>query len=100
MASRIADLVFRVDGGMSANDWTMQFLADMLEVTVERPAFRETTAMGAGYLAGLDAGVYPEPEEFARSWSMDRRFDPAMDEATRRRKISRLAAGGASGNHA
>jgi glycerol kinase len=82
----IADLVFRVDGGMSANDWTMQFLADMLEVTVERPAFRETTAMGAGYLAGLDAGIYPEPEDFARSWAMDRRFDPAMAEATRRTK--------------
>jgi glycerol kinase len=79
----IADLVFRVDGGMSANDWTMQFVADMLEVTVERPAFRETTAMGAAYLAGLDAGVYPEPEVFARSWSVDRRFDPAMEEATR-----------------
>ena len=82
----IGDLVFRVDGGMSANDWTMQFLADMLEVTVERPAFRETTAMGAGYLAGLDAGLYPEPEAFARSWSMDRRFDPAMDAPTRREK--------------
>jgi glycerol kinase len=82
----IADLVFRVDGGMSANDWTMQFLADMLEVTVERPAFRETTAMGAGYLAGLDAGIYPAPPEFARSWSMDRRFDPAMDEPARREK--------------
>jgi glycerol kinase len=82
----ISDLVFRVDGGMSANDWTMQFLADMLEVTVERPAFRETTAMGAGYLAGLEAGLYPEPQAFARSWSMDRRFDPAMDEETRRAK--------------
>ena len=82
----IGDLVFRVDGGVSANDWTMQFLADMLEVTVERPAFRETTAMGAGYLAGLDAGLYPEPEAFARSWSMDRRFDPAMDAPTRREK--------------
>ncbi|WP_419758817.1 glycerol kinase GlpK [Acidisoma sp.] len=82
----IADLVFRVDGGMSANDWTMQFLADMLEVTVERPAFRETTAMGAGYLAGLDAGLYPEPEDFARSWSMDRRFEPAMNEQTRNQK--------------
>ena len=82
----IADLIFRVDGGMSANDWTMQFLADMLDVTVERPAFRETTAMGAGYLAGLDAGIYPEPDAFARSWSMDRRFDPAMDEPRRREK--------------
>ena len=82
----IADLVFRVDGGMSANDWTMQFLADMLDVTVERPAFRETTATGAGYLAGWDAGLYPEPDTFARSWLMDRRFDPAMDEPTRQEK--------------
>jgi glycerol kinase len=82
----ITDLVFRVDGGMSANDWTMQFLADMLDVTVERPAFRETTAMGAGYLAGLDAGLYPEPDDFARSWLTDRRFDPAMDEPTRQEK--------------
>jgi glycerol kinase len=79
----IADLVLRVDGGMSANDWTMQFLADMLDVPVERPAFRETTAMGAGYLAGLDAGVYPEPDEFARDWSVDRRFNATMDEPTR-----------------
>jgi glycerol kinase len=82
----IADLVLRVDGGMSANDWTMQFLADMLDVPVERPAFRETTAMGAGYLAGLDAGLYPEPEAFARNWSMDRRFDPAMNEPKRQEK--------------
>jgi glycerol kinase len=82
----IADLIFRVDGGMSANDWTMQFLADMLNLTVERPAFRETTAMGAGYLAGLEAGLYPEPDTFARIWSMDRRFDPAMDAPTRAAK--------------
>ncbi len=68
--------VFRVDGGMSASDWTMQFLADTLDLAVDRPAFRETTAMGAGYLAGLDAGVYPEPEEFARDWVLDRRFVP------------------------
>jgi len=80
------DMVFRVDGGMSANDWTMQFLADMLEVTVERPSFRETTAMGAGYLAGLNAGLYPEPEEFARTWSIDRRFIPHIDPETRAKK--------------
>lgn len=81
-----ADLTVRVDGGMSASDWTMQFLADMLNLTVERPAFRETTAMGAGYLAGLDAGVYPEPEEFARSWSGDRRFKPALGAEARQSK--------------
>ncbi|HTI00954.1 MAG TPA: glycerol kinase GlpK [Acidisoma sp.] len=84
----IDDLVFRVDGGMSASNWTMQFLADMLGEPVERPAFRETTAMGAGYLAGLDAGLYPEPEEFARLWSRDRLFAPQMDEMTRAAKYA------------
>lgn len=68
--------VFRVDGGMSASNWTMQFLADTLDMPIDRPAFRETTAMGAGYLAGLDAGVYPEPEIFERQWKLDRRFMP------------------------
>jgi glycerol kinase len=82
----IADLVFRVDGGMSASDWTMQFLADMLGLTVERPDFLETTAKGAGYLAGLDAGLYPEPVEFARNWSRDRCFAPMLDEPERTRK--------------
>ncbi|MCB8883613.1 glycerol kinase GlpK [Acidisoma cellulosilytica] len=82
----IEDLAFRVDGGMSASDWTMQFLADMLGHAVERPEFRETTAMGAAYLAGLDAGLYPEPAEFARSRAVDRRFTPGLDEATRAAK--------------
>jgi glycerol kinase len=82
----IADLVFRVDGGMSANDWTMQFLANILELTVERPAFRETTALGAGYLAGLAAGIYPEPEGFALSRRGDQRFRPEMDDALRQAK--------------
>jgi glycerol kinase len=80
------DMIVRVDGGMSASDWTMQFLADMLDRPVDRPAFRETTAMGAGYLAGLDAGIYPEPEEFAKLWSVDRHFVPGLDAATRERK--------------
>ena len=78
--------VFRVDGGMSASDWTMQFLADTLGLPVDRPAFRETTAMGAGYLAGLDAGLYPEPTEFARDWMLDRRFVPDMPAEDRDRR--------------
>jgi glycerol kinase len=82
----IADLVFRVDGGMSANDWTMQFLADILDVTVERPAFRETTALGAGYLAGLAAGIYPQPEAFASNRHADQRFRPRMQEGLRQTK--------------
>ena len=82
----IDDLVIRVDGGMSASDWAMQFLADMLDVDVERPAYKETTAMGAAYLAGLDAGLYPEPEDFANGWAAERRFRPALEEADRDRK--------------
>ena len=82
----IENLAFRVDGGMSASDWTMQFLADMLGHAVERPAFRETTAMGAAYLAGLDAGLYPEPAEFAATRAVDRRFTPALDDDARATK--------------
>ena len=54
--------VLRVDGGMVASDWTMQRLADILDAPVDRPVVQETTALGAAYLAGLAAGVYPEPE--------------------------------------
>jgi glycerol kinase len=70
--------VIRIDGGMSASDWTMQFLADMLDAPVDRPKILETTALGAAFLAGWQAGVYPGPEEFARSWRVERRFAPKM----------------------
>ena len=70
--------VIRVDGGMSASDWTMQFLSDMLDAPVDRPAILETTALGAAYLAGWQAGLYPAPEEFARSWRSERSFRPSM----------------------
>lgn len=72
------DSVLRVDGGMVASDWTMQFLADILGAPVDRPRVTETTALGAGYLAGLRAGLCPPPEEFARNWALDRRFEPGM----------------------
>ena len=78
-----ASAVLRVDGGMVASDWTMQFLADVLGAPVDRPIIRETTALGAGYLAGLQAGLCPEPAEFAARWQLDRRFTPAMAEAER-----------------
>ncbi len=78
-----ASAVLRVDGGMVASDWTMQFLADVLGAPVDRPTIRETTALGAGYLAGLQAGLCPEPAEFAARWQLDRRFTPAMAEAER-----------------
>ncbi len=70
--------ILRVDGGMSASDWTMQFLADILGAPVDRPRVRETTALGAAWLAGMRAGLYPDPAEFARSWALDRRFEPGM----------------------
>ena len=78
--------MIRVDGGMSASDWTMQFLADMLAAPVDRPSYLETTALGAGYLAGMAAGLYPDPDSFAATWSGDRRFDPKMPAAERDRK--------------
>ena len=83
-----ADTVLRVDGGMVASDWTMQRLADILGAPVDRPVIRETTALGAAYLAGLQSGLYPQPQDFAARWALDRRFTAAMDEATRTRKIA------------
>ena len=80
--------VLRVDGGMTASDYTMQFLADMLAAPVDRPMFMETTALGAAYLAGLKAGVCPDLDGFAATWKLDRRFEPQMDEPTRARKWS------------
>ena len=82
------DVVLRVDGGMTASDWGMQFLADILGAPVDRPTVAETTAMGAAWLAGMQAGVYPGQAEFAKSWALDRRFSPTMDAATREAKVA------------
>jgi glycerol kinase len=81
-----ADTVLRVDGGMTASDITMQFLADILGAAVDRPVVMETTALGAAYLAGFKAGVCPDPAGFSKTWQLDRRFEPAMDGTTRARK--------------
>ena len=70
--------VFKVDGGASQNDLLMQFQADLLQVTVERPRMVETTALGAAFLAGLAAGVWHGRDEIRRSWRMGRRFEPRM----------------------
>ncbi|MEQ1698026.1 MAG: glycerol kinase GlpK [Hyphomicrobiaceae bacterium] len=80
--------VLRVDGGMVASDWTMQRLADLIGAPVDRPAYRESSALGAAYLAGLQAGLYPPPAEFARKWALNRRFTPAMDPGERTRKLA------------
>jgi glycerol kinase len=78
--------VLRVDGGMTASDWTMQFLSDILDAPVDRPVVMETTARGAAYLAGLKAGLMPDLEGFAAQWHRDKRFEPKMDITTRAKK--------------
>lgn len=78
--------VLRVDGGMVASNFTMQFLADILNAPVDRPVTLETTAVGAAYLAGLQIGIYPAPEEFAESWKLEKRFTPQLSEDVRERK--------------
>ena len=82
-----ASTVLRVDGGMTASDWTMQRLADLLDAPVDRPEIQETTALGAAYLAGLSAGVFPEPQKFADHWRLERRFTPTMGADTRAKKL-------------
>ena len=73
----------RVDGGAAANDFLMQFQADILGAPVARPAYLETTALGAAYLAGLAAGVWSGTDELERFRQVDRIFEPAMDAARR-----------------
>ncbi len=68
----------RVDGGMAANNWLCQFLADMLGTPVERPVNLETTALGAAFLAGLAVGLWPDTDALARTWQRGRRFEPQM----------------------
>lgn len=78
-----SEAVLRVDGGMVESDFAMQFLADILGAPVDRAAIRETTALGAAFLAGMKAGLYPDPETFAETWSAERRFEPRMGENAR-----------------
>lgn len=80
--------VLRVDGGMVANNWLMQFLADILGAPVDRPMVLETTAVGAAYLAGLRSGIYPPPQEFAKTWRKDRQFLPQIDKKLQERKYA------------
>jgi glycerol kinase len=80
--------VLRVDGGMTGSELTMQFLADILAMPVERPKVMETTAVGAAYLAGRAAGLCPDLDAFAARWQCERRFVPRMDAAERDRKYA------------
>jgi len=84
--SGTSETALRVDGGMSASDWTMQFLSDIIDAPVERPKVLETTAMGAAWLAGYKAGVLPDMDAFAAQWAVDGRFEPDMAADVRDRK--------------
>ncbi|MFU0505595.1 glycerol kinase GlpK [Pseudaminobacter sp. NGMCC 1.201702] len=79
--------VLRVDGGMVASDWTMQRLADILDAPVDRPTILETTVLGAAWLAGSRAGVWPQADAFAKTWALERRFEPEMEELARSMKL-------------
>ena len=79
----------RVDGGMVANDWAMQFLADILDRPVECAAIAETTALGAAMLAGMQAGVYPGPDALARRWKCGTRFESTMTASDRDAHLAR-----------
>lgn len=80
----------RIDGGMAANDWMAQDLADMLGVPVERPAFVETTALGAAMLAAVGAGLYPDLESAALKMRGElTRFEPSMDDSMREERLAR-----------
>jgi glycerol kinase len=78
----------RVDGGMANNDLAMQFLADVLDLPVERPAVTETTVLGAACLAGLQSGLYTSRDALAGNWSLDRRFEPAMGADERAERLA------------
>jgi glycerol kinase len=78
----------RVDGGMVVNDLLMQRLADTVGTPVERPKVTETTALGAAFLAGLHAGLWPSLEALSKSWALDRAFQPAEDAASRDRRYA------------
>lgn len=80
--------VLRVDGGMTASDWSMQFLSDILDATVDRPTILETTALGVAWVAGMQAGIYPDKEGFAQSWALEHRFTPTMAADKRSQKYA------------
>ena len=81
--------VLRVDGGMAASDWAMQFLADIIGAPVDRPDVLETTALGVAWLAGMRAGIYPDKAGFGANWALERQFTPQMDADQRRARYAR-----------
>lgn len=73
----------RVDGGMVVNDWVVQFLSDILDLPIQRPAVTETTALGVAYLAGLTAGIYESLDQVGQLWEQQRQFDTHMKDNER-----------------
>lgn len=86
--NQVSDTVLRVDGGMVASDWTMQRLADILQSSVDRPVIAETTALGAAWLAGSRAGIWPDQAGFAECWQLDRQFSPKMSAQERAHRVA------------
>ncbi len=80
--------VLRVDGGMSASDWAMQFLSDIIGAPVDRPKVLETTALGVAWLAGMQADALPDQDAFGKQWALDRQFTPNMADDTRAAKYA------------
>ncbi len=83
-----ARATLRVDGGMSASDWAMQFLSDIIDAPVDRPKVLETTALGAAWLAGQRAGLYPDQAGFAANWALEKTFEPQMNAEDRDQKYA------------
>jgi glycerol kinase len=81
--SNTKNSILRVDGGMSVSCWTVQFLADILGTSVDRPEILETTALGVAWLAGMKTGFYPSKEEFSKNWVLEKRFEPSMEDSKR-----------------
>ncbi len=83
----------KVDGGMVANNWFSQYLADLLQLEIDRPQVMETTALGAAYLAGLQAGIYKSFDDIAANWKLDRSFQPSgVDNSVQLSRWSRAVA--------
>jgi glycerol kinase len=78
----------KIDGGMAANDWMLQNLADIVSVSVTRPVSIETTALGVAFLAGLRSGVYQSLEHIQTLWQLDQHFTPNMQQDTREKLLS------------
>ncbi len=74
----ISPELIRIDGGMIANNWVAQSLADILQIVVDRPEVTETTALGAAYLAGLQVGIFDSLDDLSRQWRLEKRFEAEM----------------------